>query len=154
MRGSAFHQANATVKALTAEMLHICDQLVNSINSLSTVKSSTEIIPEQILPQKPPPTTTDHQMNATFGQQALIDAIQQLQQKIRNLEVLNRTHDTHNSSGRNGEGRVIFGHTVHALTPVQNVRTRKIGITTMPPLTKIWVVAQHTVVLVMNDGIG
>ena len=83
MRGSAFQQANATVEALTSEMLSIRNELVDSINSLSTVTPPTEIVPPTI-----PPTIeeTNQQMNATTGQQVIIDAIKQLQQQMITLK--------------------------------------------------------------------
>ena len=75
MRGTVFHQANATVEALTAEMVHIRDELVESINSLSTVIPPTDMPPA--LPSPPqPPISTDRLMNATVGQQTLLEVIQ------------------------------------------------------------------------------
>ena len=86
MRGSSFHQANATVEALTAEMSQIRNELVNSINSLSTMTPPTLLPPTTTLPhQAMLHSLPDNQMNTTVGQQTLLDAIQQLQKQIRNL---------------------------------------------------------------------
>ena len=96
MRGSAFQQANATVEALTSEMLSIWNELVDSINSLSTVTPPTEIVPPTL-----PPTIeeTNQQMNASTRQQDIIDAIKQLQQQ---MITLNTNHGSNNNNYNNG----------------------------------------------------
>ena len=60
MRGSSFHQANATIEALTAGITQIRDELVDSINSLSTVVPPTiipheQVPPPQVQPPQQPP---------------------------------------------------------------------------------------------------
>jgi hypothetical protein len=95
MRGSAFQQANATVEALTSEMMSIRNELVDSINSLSTVTPPTETVPPTLLP---PIEDTNQQMNATTGQQAIIDAIKQLQQQMITLTT-NHTGTNNNNNG-------------------------------------------------------
>ena len=103
MRGTAFHQANTTVEALTVEMVHIRDELVESINSLSTVTPTTDIPPA--LPSPPqPPISTDHLMNTTVEQQTLLEAIQQLQLQISALTTSNNRNNGGNNGGGTGNG--------------------------------------------------
>ena len=108
VRGSTFHQANTTVEALTVEMVHIRDKLQESINSLSTVTPPTiQPPPEPNLPTETP--RTNQQINAaTAGQQAIIEAIQQLQQQM--IALSTRDNNRNNNGGRgggtgNGDGR-------------------------------------------------
>jgi DNA-binding protein H-NS len=81
MRGSAFHQANATVAALSSEIQNIKNDLVESINSLSL-----QINDEPFPPTESMPPLEDQQANATMSNQtALIAAIQELQAQIREM---------------------------------------------------------------------
>mmetsp|Transcript_14421 Transcript_14421/g.20579 ORF Transcript_14421/g.20579 Transcript_14421/m.20579 type:complete len:119 (+) Transcript_14421:1002-1358(+) len=95
MRNSAFHQANATVAALSAKITSLCNHVVESINSLSLTTQDQST---------PPPAEDysslipDHQANATMSNQnALLIAIQDLQNQIRTLSA-NQADGTH--SGR------------------------------------------------------
>ena len=97
MRGSAFHQANATVTALSTEMAHIRNDLVNSINALSAHVLNDD---SNETPDEAPPAVDDHQANAALSNQtALLSAIQELQTQVREL----RNIDTRN--GGRGRGR-------------------------------------------------
>jgi hypothetical protein len=81
MRGSAFHQANATVAALSSEIQNIKNDVVESINSLSL-----QINDEPFPPTESMPPLEDQQANATMSNQtALIAAIQELQAQIREM---------------------------------------------------------------------
>ena len=108
-----FHQANATVEALTAEMHNIHNDLREEMNSLSTFTPPTEVPSEQ----SPPPTgitpPANNQMNATTqqGQQAIIAAIQQLQQQFNNMNstINNRITGGQNSGSTTGNGGINSG---------------------------------------------
>jgi hypothetical protein len=105
MRGSAFHQANATVEALTAEMHNIRNDLREEMNSLSTFTPPTDI-PSEHSSSPTEITPSNNQMNATTqqGQQAIIAAIQQLQQQFNNMNstINNRITGAQTSSTTTG----------------------------------------------------
>ena len=85
MRGSAFHQANATVTALSHGMATIRNGLVDSINALSTQVTEDLHSPHEV-PPPPPPIVQDPQvLAAVSNQNALLTAIQDMQVQIRNL---------------------------------------------------------------------
>jgi len=119
MRGSSFHQANATVAALTEQMQHIRNDLREEINSLSTFTPPTDFPTETPPPVTNTPTLTHPQMNATAqqGQQEIIAAIQQLQQQFLNMNntINNRTNGRNNgsssSAGNGGNGNTGNGTT-------------------------------------------
>ena len=99
MRGSAFNQANATVEALSREMGDLRNDLIESINSLSTVTPPTEILP----PSNPtlltlPPVEQQQEMNATISNHTMIEAIAQLQQQM--LELMQSNNRSSNTSQR------------------------------------------------------
>ena len=100
MRGSAFHQANATVAALSAEMHNIRNDLVESINSLSFQESDDTSPP----PTEESPPIDNHLLNAAMSNQtALITAIQDLQSQIRDLSSsTDRTTQEGRGRGRGG----------------------------------------------------
>ena len=99
MRGSAFNQANATVEALSREMGDLRNDLIESINSLSTVTPPTEILP----PSNPtlltiPPVEQQQEMNATISNHTMIEAIAQLQQQM--LELMQSNNRSSNNTSQ------------------------------------------------------
>ena len=111
MRGTAFHQANATVAALSTEMNNIRNDLVDSINSLAIHVQDTS--PPSDDTNEPP--IDDHQANAAASNQtALIAAIQDLQTQIRDLS----TNANRNSGGAGrGRGRGRGGYQGRGYNP-------------------------------------
>ena len=101
MRGTAFHQANATVAALTNEMDRIRSDLVDSINSLSFAHD-----PPVAVEASPAPTRIqDHQANATSNNfnQEFLSTLQALQLQIQNLNSSNGGGNRNrNGGGNNG----------------------------------------------------
>lgn len=102
MRGSAFHQANATIEAIKSEMNTFKNNLVESINSLSGQLEETE--------EHHGHAYDDHAANATMSNQdALLTAIQALQTKVEALNTKvndnNQTPPDRNSNSNNRRHR-------------------------------------------------
>ena len=115
MRGSAFHQANTTVAALSYEMANIRNDLVDSINALSNQVTENLYTTEDPPPAIAPTTVQDPQMLAVASNQtALVTAIQDLQEQIRILSqsnnmprnnVVPRIYRNTNNSSRDNTNR-------------------------------------------------
>jgi hypothetical protein len=105
MRVSAFHQANATVAALSAEMSTFRDDVVESINSLTLSTQEDDTLPSTEVSSPP---ILDHQANATMSNQnALITAIKDLQHQIRTLaeNQADKNRSNIDNGGRNTRAR-------------------------------------------------
>ncbi len=102
MRGSAFHQANATVAALSTEMNNIRNDLIEGINALSIHIQDAPSTTAPVVDTPP----IDHQANATMSNQtALITAIQDLQNQIRDLNGSVRRNNNTGGRGDRGNNR-------------------------------------------------